>query len=204
MIGTFGQIVKFQSTLPRGSDSEALKLARAYKNFNPRSLAGATVFNELSEVKKYNFNPRSLAGATILSSCHLIVSLFQSTLPRGSDRYFHPPSMRRLYFNPRSLAGATEKADEVVQSYTPFQSTLPRGSDAKLSSHFSLMRISIHAPSRERPYNKLVVNYFLHFNPRSLAGATFVKPFKSKSGIFQSTLPRGSDSGVTNRVTPTS
>ena len=54
--------------------------------FNPRSLAGATLFFSLTALTFGNFNPRSLAGAT---------------------RAFY--SQVALYgnFNPRSLAGAT-------------------------------------------------------------------------------------------------
>ena len=57
---------------------------------------------------KRNFNPRSLAGATILpviSSKRLLE--FQSTLPRGSDLMLSVILELVLYFNPRSLAGAT-------------------------------------------------------------------------------------------------
>ena len=55
-----------------------------------------------------NFNPRSLAGATPARQVAVFIySVFQSTLPRGSD--CNP--------NTYSLVGAL------------FQSTLPRGSD---------------------------------------------------------------------------
>ena len=54
-------------------------------DFNPRSLAGATALRSDKLHTAYNFNPRSLAGATF-SLCTVIVgSLFQSTLPCGSD-----------------------------------------------------------------------------------------------------------------------
>ena len=35
---------KFQSTLPRGSDPQANIRRSVFDNFNPRSLAGATVY----------------------------------------------------------------------------------------------------------------------------------------------------------------
>ena len=55
---------KFQSTLPCGSDIAAIESSLKAVNFNPRSLAGATI------------------GRIILLTTH---GLFQSTLPCGSD-----------------------------------------------------------------------------------------------------------------------
>ena len=75
---------------------------------------------------------------------------FQSTLPRGSDIYGTLRGIFIIYFNPRSLAGATI-AD---------------------TCRFRFVKISIHAPSRER----------LARSPRLRS-----------SILFQSTLPRGSD-----------
>ena len=79
--------------------------------------------------------------------------IFQSTLPRGSD----------------SICP--------TQGYThlQFQSTLPRGSDpGPAVYHWGAAEISIHAPSRERPYHCRYGcgSRRLYFNPRSLAGAT--------------------------------
>ncbi len=118
---------------------------------------------------------------------------FQSTLPRGSDississwliaSYFNPRSLAgatffctiffdcNSYFNPRSLAGATDNDGNIGIKFR-FQSTLPRGSDLRFISSNAAFRISIHAPSRERPTS------FLKLLARTL---------------FQSTLPRGSD-----------
>ena len=79
-----------------------------------------------------------------------LVSKFQSTLPRGSERQRRPKILLRRHFNPRSLAGA-------------------RSSTALLRQ---TMTISIHAPSRERRSSADTDNNVNHFNPRSLAGAT--------------------------------
>ena len=143
--------VEFQSTLPRGSD--AIKRAGGNAdaeisihapsrerpnspaqldrliNFNPRSLAGATIKQlylssrvEISihapsrerpcsffiiSSKNINFNPRSLAGATqstenLLRS--VVISIHAPSRERRQQRV-HPSSY--LDFNPRSLAGAT-------------------------------------------------------------------------------------------------
>ena len=126
-----------------------------------------------------------------------VIDEFQSTLPRGSDR-------NQLLFNPERMI---------------FQSTLPRGSDKIAAGAVTADKIiSIHAPSRER--HKASLNLFtakINFNPRSLAGATLpvvqvINPHcnfnpRSLAGAtsqthwqtdclrrFQSTLPRGSDS----------
>ena len=168
-------IVEFQSTLPRGSDASALIKPLIRKDFNPRSLAGATIpLVGLSRRSDY-FNPRSLAGATLtVSVCTIVVPVFQSTLPRGSDlsggcgRSGSPAD-----FNPRSLAGATMAAALRDKVKAEFQSTLPRGSDV-LCLYFRNIptAISIHAPSRERHRIQ---------NDIRIANE------------FQSTLPRGSD-----------
>ena len=78
----------FQSTLPHGSDGTPAYRAAAEKNFNPRSLTGAT---------------HSWSWIHVLN-------LFQSTLPRGSDIKLAEIVKRKINFNPRSLAGATAES----------------------------------------------------------------------------------------------
>ena len=149
------------------------------------------------------------------------MSVFQSTLPHGSD------------FLSLALLLSTE----------PFQSTLPHGSDIfKLGFVTINGAISIHAPSRERrqgidhkaqqqqfqstlPHgsdlcNRIDIHHAtMNFNPRSLTGATrcyiaYTDIFKAISihapsrerprlmiglyaaCIFQSTLPHGSDAHI--------
>ena len=144
-------VLLFQSTLPRGSDIHSSVLASLlFKNFNPRSLAGATI---------------DARGGTRYTE-------FQSTLPRGSDSNIVKRDTRQSNFNPRSLAGATALIRDIINT-SVFQSTLPRGSDFACNLYTSTSDISIHAPSRER---RLCFRFRLvlpwHFNPRSLAGAT--------------------------------
>ena len=97
-----------------------------------------------------NFNPRSLAGATQISERYTSSHQFQSTLPRGSDWKcsikiigitisIHAPSRERRHGQEYSMASRHQ-----------FQSTLPRGSDFNKIKEFILWLISIHAPSRER------------------------------------------------------
>ena len=82
----FKSSAPFQSTLPRGSD----------------------FFSYITSNIGADFNPRSLAGATLLVILLLMSMLFQSTLPRGSDRETWSRANPGVNFNPRSLAGATE------------------------------------------------------------------------------------------------
>ena len=147
-------MIAFQSTLPRGSDSQQFIIVSQRQHFNPRSLAGATGFSnkfmddlEISihapsrERRRTlncwkqivsNFNPRSLAGATETANIKADTALFQSTLPRGSDRLaafaelpaaisIHAPSRERLF------------ALNLWDQKNIFQSTLPRGSDKHVS-----------------------------------------------------------------------
>ena len=53
--------------------------------------------------------------------------------------------------------------------------------------------ISIHAPSRERPWGRIIPIGDTDFNPRSLTGATKGLAPERLSPEFQSTLPHGSD-----------
>ena len=96
--------------------------------FNPRSLAGATMYRRYNSNGRAYFNPRSLAGATLSPAAFKSLTSFQSTLPRGSDYMenfqrckqaisIHAPSRERQL---RAYNG---------QPIAEFQSTLPRGSD---------------------------------------------------------------------------
>ena len=119
-----------------------------------------------------NFNPRSLAGATLDADCDSLgTELFQSTLPRGSDSTFWTTVFVVIYFNPRSLAGATgiiksHPSQDKISIHAPSRERLdgclnavdkvnfnPRslaGATIDFCIVASLVIISIHAPSRER------------------------------------------------------
>ena len=66
---------------------------------------------------------RPLAG-----DYHVVVLLFQSTLPQGSDGAGGTARSLFPYFNPRSRKGATANSCRFAADST-FQSTLPQGSD---------------------------------------------------------------------------
>ena len=88
-------------------------------------------------------------------------------------------------------AGKTVREVEII-----FQSTLPCGSDPRQRVQPPLRLISIHAPLRERLQDNVWLVQNLHFNPRSLAGATATFLNNMEFAQFQSTLPCGSDAAT--------
>ena len=143
--------MKFQSTLPYGSDFILRRVKAACRHFNPRSLTGATILHAVSL-------PLWLR--------------FQSTLPYGSDAA--PLGAVKLpgNFNPRSLTGATicrnpGRADGLISIHAPLRER------QLFHACFNFFcRISIHAPLRERRLLYGTRGSNPHFNPRSLTGAT--------------------------------
>ena len=103
----------------------------------------------------------------------LILMLFQSTLPHGSDKSLFSILSWRKHFNPRSLTGATASCRSLSFFGYSFQSTLPHGSD-------SLRQISICA--------LLVFQSTLPHGSDAEFGIDNVSV-----AVFQSTLPHGSD-----------
>ena len=99
------------------------------------------------------------------------------------------------YFNPRSLTGATiiNYSEHIVTFISIHAPSRERPSlSGNLQRHLA---ISIHAPLRERPVASAPGTATpLHFNPRSLAGATAsATVYGIQLLLFQSTLPHGSD-----------
>ena len=120
-------------------------------NFNPRSLAGATDAHiRWSPVTGISIHAPSRERpliALVLSA----VAVFQSTHPRGSDLRNNININTVGNFNPRSLAGATKPFIHYITSLTNFNPRSLAGATRCLSVKFCNLRISIHAPSRERP-----------------------------------------------------
>ena len=143
-------------------------------HFNPRSLTGATQHRADVCGCRKDFNPRSLTGATRMTVTRRNCSAaFQSTLPHGSDPLMtlsqwetgisiHAPSRERPIsslsraassnFNPRSLTGATR--DKAAYTCCPrhFNPRSLTGATRRKKKATPAFWISIHAPSRERPY----------------------------------------------------
>ena len=162
-------------------------LVTAYdSDFNPRSLAGATLVTTVTSLLTSNFNPRSLAGAT------------------GNQKN---GGRNCLHFNPRSLAGATlrnydSKLEHFISIHAPsrerlnlhcyhscakiFQSTLPCGSDRKLQQALIKQQTAFQSTLPCGSDSTLINQLFgaKYFNPRSLAGATAIAhDYLVKQGI---------------------
>ncbi len=125
---------EFQSTLPHGSDYCFGGHDLVWRNFNPRSLTGATFLLSTRCPCPRHFNPRSLTGATMRveraqNICQISIHA-PSRERRCSNRLLaskmrisiHAPSRERLAFQRAS------------KNIVAFQSTLPHGSDCVLSS----------------------------------------------------------------------
>mgnify|MGYP005888633521 CR=1 FL=1 len=150
-------ILVFQSTLPHGSDLNNELTKAKIKTISIHAPSRERHTDIFKAETRENFNPRSLAGATAADvgcrsrpgiSIHApsrerpflfyrfqYRTLFQSTLPHGSDYVLIAARTPSSYFNPRSLTGATCRA-----------ALLP-----------SALLISIHAPSRERLFVILTI-----------------------------------------------
>ena len=141
---------QFQSTLPRGSDPEAFQYDEDTENFNPRSLAGATV-GDIGVPENVGISIH--APSRERRSLHSLIRpllIFQSTLPRGSDHkliFAVLSSIISIHAPSRERHNLPLCSSLLLQ----FQSTLPRGSDPQANIRRSV---------------------FDNFNPRSLAGAT--------------------------------
>ena len=198
LVGELPVLSAFQSTLPRGSDTEIRRAGRdaVFQSTLPRGSDYATRL-ELSE--NVGFNPRSRVGATERGrrgrngrcvSIHapawerllppeiwLPLSPFQSTLPRGSDADATTYPREIYCFNPRSRVGATCRTRWKTSCPDCFNPRSRVGATAVNQFVDYLVIVSIHAPAWERRGSYSIVR-----------GAE----------MFQSTLPRGSD-GTTGR-----
>ena len=121
-------------------------------------------------------------------------TLFQSTLPNGSDRNIRRLQQHVLHFNPRSQTGATYdyNTSGTIQLISIHA---PKRERPRLHDYPVLGRgISIHAPKRERREDGgWHWNSIRYFNPRSQTGATDRISRAERERTFQSTLPNGSD-----------
>ena len=141
----------FQSTLPHGSDCRAVNSKRLPKisihapSRERRHAAGGAAAGLQISIHAPSRERLSSAASSPAAS------VFQSTLPHGSDQLklfnplhrqdFNPRSLTGatqviihtsfcyMHFNPRSLTGATKVFESGAAWNTVFQSTLPHGSD---------------------------------------------------------------------------
>ena len=119
---------------------------------------------------------------------------FQSTLPRGSDLPMSRLAPMAQHFNPRSLAGATISGTKFktligISIHAPSRE---RPTDS--TDYLFPTVISIHAPSRERPRDADLLEALKQISIH--APSRERHHYQHKFQIlykFQSTLPRGSD-----------
>ena len=165
-------LIKFQSTLPRGSDFQIFCRQGNQPDFNPRSLAGATIHywtnqsrytaisihapsrerpsNTIIRNLWHDFNPRSLVGATNTLATREINNIISIHAPSRERHFVSGCGKKTLNFNPRSLAGATIRALNLpnvnrISIHAPSRERHMQGLQAAVR-----LCISIHAPSRER------------------------------------------------------
>ena len=122
--------VRFQSSLPHGSDSYAGTALAVWLYFNPRSLTGAT----------------QIIGKNWIRYVISILAPSRERLAAGTVR-----QNGLLHFNPRSLTGATVWSRLLV-NHNLISILAPSRERLALNiTSFKLVIISILAPSRERP-----------------------------------------------------
>ena len=104
-------IMRFQSTLPRGSDTVIVLTVRQGKRFQSTLPRGSDTYDKLYDAINHDVSIHAPSRERhMLSKILTIPSYrFQSTLPRGSDTF--------------SIAN--------IRRGCGFQSTLPRGSDTQ-------------------------------------------------------------------------
>ena len=183
----------FQSTLPRGSDTELLTPTPAV-NISIHAPSRERPACRAAELERAPISIHAPSRERLKGKKFLLGQVrFQSTLPRGSDRIcykdyllaaisIHAPSRERP-----AMYGING-AEAVISIHAP-----SRERHFAIFNFCLLADISIHAPSRERLSSLPHTSLTSYFNPRSLAGATIWRIFSAVSKLFQSTLPRGSD-----------
>ena len=163
----------FQSTLPYGSDAKGFVVVGQDRNFNPRSLTGATSLER-----------------------HCWANLkFQSTLPYGSDAQDSRCHRQRLpNFNPRSLTGATQGAQIIRNAFIISIHAPLRERPYHLLRLRQKAHISIHAPLRERQLAHFTLPLTQEFQSTLPYGSDRYRySYLNHLNVFQSTLPYGSD-----------
>ena len=111
----------FQSTLPYGSDKVANCTPNAVKHFNPRSLAGATVFvlsrKLFSQISIHAPLRERRLGQESLNK-RPFISIHAPLRERPGMVWFI--QAKQGHFNPRSLAGATSASKWLIVAATNF------------------------------------------------------------------------------------
>ena len=189
----FSEIFKFQSTRPRGARPRLSTItSHTTPRFNPRAHVGRDLrFEEAeapntvsihaptwgataAEVPLLNSQQVSIHaptwGATVDFVFSTLVSVFQSTRPRGARLSDNQQQREYESFNPRSRVGRDVGDLKVKNRNAEFQSTRPRGA---------------------RPCQLRLPDIGHCFNPRARVGRDRQMVRQSATHRFQSTRPRG-------------
>ena len=206
----------FQSTLPAGERPGVHRRTRTTIQISIHAPAGERRTRQVGAMKiKISIRSRGRCTCPVTSP-RKNISIHAS---RGSDQIkgelhellaisIHAPrggataginaAERRVkYFNPRSPRGATGISPDLMAGGR-IQPRSPRGGDRHPECPLKPVEISIHAPRGSDTSVDIAVLDTGHFNPRSPRGSdgqsVCCQPCCS---LFQSTLPRGSDSKLT-------
>ena len=140
---------KFQSTLPlRGATPGRNGGASSSRISIHAPLTGSDGFGGCAGDAEMDFNPRSPYGERqIISSSHIKIKLFQSTLPlRGATAETKKTNKKPIFQSTLPLRGATEAtasptACPKISIHAPLT-----GSDMVYALSSIFLKISIHAP----------------------------------------------------------
>ena len=164
---------EFQSTLPRGERRRvsAGKSARNY--FNPRSREGSDRIPRRKDKRRLHFNPRSREGSDLFTIRRILITSFQSTLPRGERPLTQSvPTWSAVFQStlPRGERPAFTVHNTRVQNFNPRSR---EGSDSFQAVHVVVsFHISIHAPARGATVGcGAPASRVGYFNPRSREGS---------------------------------
>ena len=186
--------VLFQSTLPHGSDKIRLIIKIFLLGFQSTLPHGSDLWPVQGQAGGLiSIHAPSRERLFCLASCQWH-DKFQSTLPHGSDQHAARCGKRWRHFNPRSLTGATYALNTVIHNHYYFNPRSLTGATLGNALIALLVKISIHAPSRERHY---VNDNIVQFTKISIHAPSRERPNSpiiiSVDLRFQSTLPHGSD-----------
>ena len=139
-------IIAFQSTLPCGSDSFKACAAVTIVYFNPRSLAGATLYDSAANLLATISIHAPLRERRAPTESTIPVVLFQSTLPCGSDRiktnYFSIHLSQAFFAN--RLNSNTQEFYFDLRNLIVSHSSLSCEPKLNFMSHITSHRINLH------------------------------------------------------------
>ena len=163
----------FQSTLPYGSDEEAINIIEKADVFQSTLPYGSDMYCAAFLGRSQHFNPRSLTGATNAIQAYNAYFTISIHAPLRERRNSNTFGYRTLAnFNPRSLTGATP-TNPCRHPPKRFQSTLPYGSDLRARGfNWNIGRFQSTLPYGSDVAALPAGPCKPYFNPRSLTGAT--------------------------------